>query len=64
MDVTLTHDAGVNLEVVNTAGAVIAPKRQSNDKTVFALVPGEAYTYVSTKTPGITPQPCSRPPVA
>lgn len=49
VDVTLTHDAGVNLEVVNTAGAVIAPKRQSNDKTVFALVPGEAYTYVSTK---------------
>ncbi len=49
-DVTVTFEPGVSLEVTNAAGAVIAPKGVSGAGAVFALIPGETYTYVATKS--------------
>lgn len=49
VDVTLTHDASVAVSVCNAAGASIAPKAQNGTATVFALIPGEQYTYISTE---------------
>lgn len=49
VDVTLTHDAGVEVEVINEAGAVIAPRSRNEYELVFPLIPGESYTYVSGK---------------
>ena len=47
--VTLEHEQDVTVELTNSAGAVIAPRQQTGTADVYALVPGDSYTYVSTK---------------
>ena len=47
--VTLEHEQDVTVELTNNAGAVIAPRQQTGTADVYALVPGDSYTYVSTK---------------
>lgn len=47
--VTLEHEQDVTVELTNSAGAVIAPRQQTGTSDVYALVPGDSYTYVSTK---------------
>lgn len=45
VSVTVTHDADVSVVVMNAAGSVIAPVGSDS----YKLIPGESYTYVTTK---------------
>ncbi|MGM9553533.1 MAG: S-layer homology domain-containing protein [Faecousia sp.] len=47
--VTVTHAQEVAVSVQNAAGVPVAPKAHNGTATVFALIPGENYTYVATK---------------
>ena len=49
VSVTLTHDNDVTVELTNNAGAVLTSKQTNAGSTVYSLIPGESYTYVSTK---------------
>ena len=49
VSVTVTHTQEVAVSVQNAAGASVAPKTQSGTAAVFALIPGENYTFVATK---------------
>lgn len=47
VDVTLSLAEGVTAEVFNKSNSLIAPKEK--DGKVYALIPGETYTYIGTK---------------
>lgn len=49
VSVTVTHDADVSVEVMNAAGSVIAPVASEQGSDSYKLIPGESYTYVTTK---------------
>ena len=46
-EVTLSMEEGVKAQVFSASGSLLAPKEESTN--LYALVPGEAYTYVGTK---------------
>lgn len=46
---TVTHDADVTVQITNAAGSVIAPVAENNGTDTYKLVPGETYTWLSTK---------------
>ena len=47
VDVTLSMEDGVTAQIFNVSGSLIAPKEENGN--VYALVPNETYTYISTK---------------
>ena len=49
VDVTVRHDSDVTVHVFNSAHAEIGAAEQGSGFGRFALVPGEAYTYVTDK---------------
>ena len=49
VDVTVRHDSDVTVHVFNSAHAEIGAAEQGSGFDRFALVPGEAYTYVTDK---------------
>ena len=49
VDVTLTHDEDVSVQVVSNAGALIAPVSSESGADLYKLVPGESYTWTSAK---------------
>lgn len=49
VSVTVTHDADVSVEIMNAAGSVIAPTASEKGSDSYKLIPGESYTYVTTK---------------
>ena len=49
VDVTVRHDSDVTVHVFNSARAEIGAAEQGSGFGRFALVPGEAYTYVTDK---------------
>lgn len=47
--VTVTHDTDVSVDIINAAGVVVSPKTAQDGKEVYSLIPGETYTYLSTR---------------
>ena len=49
VSVTVTHDADVSVDIINSAGALIAPVVSEAGSDSYKLIPGESYTYVTSK---------------